>query len=101
MDQVPTAPILALLDRVAGVTFSLGLVLVLAGIGSLPAGSLATPHEIRPGEVRWPIKTSVPAQADLTHPKAIEFLSLAKLGDPPDVHKKDARCQGARKHTAV
>jgi hypothetical protein len=70
---------------------TLGLVLVLWF-----SGTLATQHEIKPGVERWPIKTSVPAGADLSLGKSVSYADLAKLADPPDVQKNDHRYQSAR-----
>jgi hypothetical protein len=48
-----------------------------------------------PGKARWPIKTSVSADARLDHPKATQYADLAKLDDPPGVTKNDRRYQDA------
>jgi hypothetical protein len=70
---------------------TLGLVLVLWF-----SSTLATQHEIKPGVERWPIKTSVPAGADLSLGKSVSYTDLAKLADPPGVQKNDHRYQSAR-----
>jgi hypothetical protein len=57
---------------------------------------LASQHEIKPGVERWPIKTSVPAGADLSLGKSVSYADLAKLDDPPGVQKNDHRYQSAR-----
>src|SRR5260370_33318988 len=60
------------------------------------SGTLATQHEIKPGVERWPIKTSVPAGADLSLGKSVSYADLAKLDDPPGAQKNDHRYQSAR-----
>jgi hypothetical protein len=52
------------------------------GTGALAPGSLAA---------RWPIKTSVPAAADLTHPQDLPLAKLVGLQDVPGVKKADSR----------
>src|SRR5260370_7691578 len=58
--------------------------------------TLASNHEIKPGVERWPIKTGVPAGADLSLGKSVSYADLAKLDDPPGVQKNDHRYQPAR-----
>jgi hypothetical protein len=56
----------------------------------------ATPRALKPGVERWPIKTSVPAGADLGHPKKVALSKLIALGDAAGVKKNDSRYQDAR-----
>ena len=72
------------------------LVCSLAVLAVVTSAGLATQHEIKPGKARWPIKTSLSANADVKHAKAIEYGDLAKLDDPPGVTKNDARYQRER-----
>jgi hypothetical protein len=48
-----------------------------------------------PGKARWPIKTSVSADARLDNPKATQYADLPKLDDPPGVTKNDRRYRDA------
>jgi len=56
-------------------------------------------QQVQPGssQPRWAIKTSLPANADLTQPKAIALTDLLALGEPkvagpePTVRKEDPR----------
>jgi hypothetical protein len=50
---------------------------------------------VKPGAKRWPIKTSVPEDADLTHPKFVPLKKLLTLGDPPNAKRSDKRYQDA------
>src|SRR5438874_12587199 len=72
------------------------LVCSLAVLAIATSAGLASQHEIKPGKARWLIKTSLSANADVTHAKAIEYGDLAKLDDPPGVTKNDARYQRER-----
>ena len=49
--------------------------------------------EIKPGVERWPIKTSVPANAVQ---RKVPLSELLKFPDPPDVRHNDARYQAPR-----
>jgi hypothetical protein len=57
--------------------------------------TLFTRAAVQPGVERWPIKTSLSAQADVTHPKVVGFIDLLGLEDAPGVTKNDARFQSA------
>ena len=72
------------------------LVCSLAVLAVATSAGLASQHEIKPGKARWLIKTSLSANADVKHAKAIEYGDLAKLDDPPGVTKNDARYQRER-----
>jgi len=72
-------------------TIRSGLLALLLALGF--TASLATQHEIKPGVERWPIKTSVPAEADVSHGKAVPYADLVKLDDPAGVAKNDHRYQ--------
>lgn len=50
---------------------------------------------VKPGVKRWPIKTSVPEDADLTHPKFVPLKKLLTLKDPPNAKRSDKRYQDA------
>jgi len=49
-----------------------------------------------PGKARWPIKTSLPAEAEVNAPKAGQLEDLLNLAEPPGVTKNDKRYQSAR-----
>jgi hypothetical protein len=49
-----------------------------------------------PGTERWPIKVSVVAGADLSHPKTVDLNALLALQDPPGLKHNDSRFQNAR-----
>lgn len=59
------------------------LVCSLAVLAVATSAGLASQHEIKPGVERWPIKTSVPAGANLSHGASVSYADLAKLDDPP------------------
>jgi hypothetical protein len=64
--------------------------LIVAGVGCALAG------EDEPGTWRWPIKTTVPAAADLEHPRDVPLVSLLGLGVVPGVRANDPRYQAQR-----
>src|SRR5712692_6502671 len=72
------------------------LVCSLAVLAVATSAGLASQHELKPGQARWLIKTSLSANADVKHAKAIEYGDLAKLDDPLGVTKNDARYQRER-----
>jgi hypothetical protein len=51
---------------------------------------------MKPGVERWPVKTSLVAGADTSHPKSIKFADLIQLAEAPGVKKNDARFQSDR-----
>lgn len=57
------------------------------------SGLAAPKKQIKPGVERWPIKTSVVANADQ---KTVALADLLKLPDPPGVAKDDHRYQSNR-----
>jgi hypothetical protein len=64
--------------------------LVAAGCAAALAG------EDEPGTSRWPIKTTVPAGADLEHPREVPLVTLLVLGIVPGVRGNDPRYQAQR-----
>jgi len=58
------------------------------------AAALAADDE--PGTSRWPVKTTVPAAADLEHPKDVPLASPLELGTVPGVRSKDQRYEAQR-----
>jgi hypothetical protein len=58
------------------------------------AAALATEDE--PDTSRWPIKTTVPAAADLEHPRVVPLVVLLALGVVPGVRGNDPRYQAQR-----
>ena len=56
----------------------------------------AAPRTLKPGVERWPIKTSVPAGANLSHPRKAALVKVLALQDVAGVKKNDARYQEAR-----
>jgi hypothetical protein len=61
----------------------------------LVAGYSALARDIKPGVERWPIKTSLPAEADPNNPQAVPLEDLLDLEEPPEVTKNDKRYQDA------
>jgi hypothetical protein len=52
--------------------------------------------DAKPGVERWPIKTSLPAGAEVTKPIEVPLLRLLILAEPPGVTHNDRRYQAAR-----
>jgi hypothetical protein len=58
--------------------------------------SAAAAKDAEPGKERWPIKTSLPADADVDRPREVQLAKLILLEDPPGVKTRDKRYQAAR-----
>jgi hypothetical protein len=76
----------------------LAILLTLGLAAAVGTAEAKTPH---PGQVRWPIKTSLGAGADPSHPRSVTLAKLIDLPKPPGVSKDDARFQDERIPTAV
>ena len=72
--------------------------LVLPAMAALlaPGCAAALAGDDEPGNSRWPIKTTVPAGADLEHPKDVALGTLLELGTVPGVRSNDQRYQAQR-----
>jgi hypothetical protein len=67
--------------------YRLSLLFLLLGYGELRADCT------EPGKARWPIKSAVVDNADLTHPTELDLQDLLDFLDPPGVTKNDSRYQ--------
>ncbi len=71
------------------------VVAVLLALG-LVYGYAALAKEAEPGVARWAIKTSLPADADVSQPRDIPLLRLLILEDPPGIKPNDKRFRTTR-----
>jgi hypothetical protein len=71
--------------------------LVLIAAALIAAGcAAALAGEDEPGTSRWPIKTTVPAGANLERPRDVPLVTLLALGTVPGVRGNDPRYQAQR-----
>jgi len=70
---------------------------VLTAAALVAAGCVAAlAGEEEPGTSRWPVKTTIPGAADLTHPRDVLLASLLELGTVPGVRSNDQHYQAER-----
>ncbi len=72
------------------------LAVILAAVLAWGGPALAAQPTVKPGKERWPIKTSVPAGANLDKGKLVTYEDLVTLADAEGVGRNDARYQAAR-----